>query len=178
MIQANGKVYARHAITTYFVQVGESYIDLVERYVKPVYQPGDILSTSEKIIALCQGRVVTEDQARPGFWAKLLSRFVRQTSAGPGMGLPVKCSLPPTPAVWAVSCISMYGRWPVQKTLMPCPVCFPKESFFIEQRLEWSSKSFALCQSRVTCLQFWQITGANSRKSDKRFCAPRIRMSW
>ena len=67
LIQANGKIYARHAITTHFVQAGESYIDLVERYVKPVYQPGDILSSSEKVIALCQGRVVTEDQVRPGF---------------------------------------------------------------------------------------------------------------
>ena len=89
-IRANGKTYARHAITTHFVQVGESYIDLLERYVKPVYQPGDILSVSEKVIALCQGRVVTEEQVKPGFWAKLLSRFVHQTSAGPGMGLPVK----------------------------------------------------------------------------------------
>lgn len=89
-IEVNGKKYARHAITTHFVQVGESYIDLLEKYVKPLYQPGDILSTSEKVIALCQGRVVTEDQVKPGFWAKLLSRFVHQTSAGPGMGLPVK----------------------------------------------------------------------------------------
>ena len=64
LIQANGKIYARHAITTHFVQVGESYIDLVERYVKPVYQPGDILSSSEKVIALCQGRVVTEEIGR------------------------------------------------------------------------------------------------------------------
>lgn len=30
-IQANGKTYARHAITTHFVQVGENYIDLLER---------------------------------------------------------------------------------------------------------------------------------------------------
>ena len=52
-IQANGKTYARHAITTHFVQVGENYIDLLERYVIPVYQPGDILSASEKVIALC-----------------------------------------------------------------------------------------------------------------------------
>ena len=29
-IQANGKTYARHAITTHFVQVGENYIDLLE----------------------------------------------------------------------------------------------------------------------------------------------------
>ncbi|MBD5133330.1 MAG: F420-0--gamma-glutamyl ligase [Clostridiales bacterium] len=89
-VQVDGRTYARHAIVTHFVQVGESYIDLFEKYVKPIYQPGDILSVSEKVVALCQGRVVTEDQVKPGFWAKLLSRFVHQTSAGPGMGLPVK----------------------------------------------------------------------------------------
>ena len=89
-VQVDGRTYARHAIVTHFVQVGESYIDLFEKYVKPIYQPGDILSVSEKVVALCQGRVVMEDQVKPGFWAKLLSRFVHQTSAGPGMGLPVK----------------------------------------------------------------------------------------
>ncbi len=101
VIEAAGKKYARHAITTHFVQVGESYIDLIEKYVKPVYQPGDIVSSSEKVIALCQGRIVTEEECKPGFWAKVLSRFVHQTSAGPGMGLPVKmqfainiCGLP------------------------------------------------------------------------------------
>lgn len=101
VIEASGKKYARHAITTHFVQVGESYVDLIEKYVKPVYQPGDIVSSSEKVIALCQGRIVTEDECKPGFWAKVLSRFVHQTSAGPGMGLPVKmqfainiCGLP------------------------------------------------------------------------------------
>ena len=100
-IEAMGKTWARHAISTHFVGVGESYIDLMERYVKPIYQEGDILSMSEKVIALCQGRVVREEEVRPGFWAKLLSRFVHQTSAGPGMGLPIKmqfainvCGLP------------------------------------------------------------------------------------
>lgn len=89
-IQANGKTYARHVINTHFVQVGESYISLIEKYVKPVYRPGDIISSSEKVIALCQSRIVTEEQVFPSFWAKLLSRFVQQTSAGPGMGLPMK----------------------------------------------------------------------------------------
>ena len=32
-IQANGKTYARHAITTHFVQVGENYIDLDRKSV-------------------------------------------------------------------------------------------------------------------------------------------------
>ena len=36
IIEAGGKKYARHAITTHFVQVGESYIDLIETYVKPL----------------------------------------------------------------------------------------------------------------------------------------------
>ena len=30
-IEVGGKAYARHAIQTHFVQVGESYIDLVEQ---------------------------------------------------------------------------------------------------------------------------------------------------
>lgn len=111
-IQADGRTYARHAIATHFVQVGESYIDLFEKYVKPLYQPGDILSVSEKVIALCQGRVVMEEQVKPGFWAKLLSRFVHQTSAGPGMGLPVKmqfainyCGL--WKVLWAAVCAGL-----------------------------------------------------------------------
>lgn len=90
VIEVNGKRYARHAVATHFVQVGESYLDLFTKYVQPIYQPGDIVSSSEKVIAMCQGRVVTEDEVKPGFWAKLLSRFVHQTEAGPGMGLPVK----------------------------------------------------------------------------------------
>lgn len=100
-IQTSTGTYLRHAIHTHFVGVGESYIDLIEKYVKPVYEEGDIVSASEKVIALCQKRIVTEEECAPTFWAKFLSRFVHQTSAGPGMGLPVKmqfainvCGLP------------------------------------------------------------------------------------
>lgn len=105
-IEALGGTWSRHAISTHFVQVGESYLDLMNQYVLPHYREGDILSMSEKVIAMCQGRVVTEEQVKPGFWAKLLSRFVQQTAAGPGMGLPVKmqfaisvCGLPKV--LWA-----------------------------------------------------------------------------
>ncbi len=90
VVSIGGRSYARHALTTHFVQIGESYINLIEKYVKPIYQPGDILFSSEKIIALCQGRIVTEEEVRPGIWARVLSRFVRRTPAGPGMGLPTK----------------------------------------------------------------------------------------
>ena len=113
-IEVAGKRYARHAIATHFVEVGESYIELIERYVKPLYQEGDILSSSEKVIALCQKRIVTEEDCKPGFWAKLLSKCVHQTSAGPGMGLPTKmqfainlCGLPKV--IWAAVCAA-FGK--------------------------------------------------------------------
>ena len=92
-IESNGVIYERHAIRTHFVELGENYIDLVERYVKPLYEEGWILSISEKIIALCQNRVVHRKDIHPGFWAKLLCRFVHVTPAGPGAGTPYKMQL-------------------------------------------------------------------------------------
>ena len=92
-IESNGIVYERHAIQTHFVELGEDYIQLVERYVKPLYEEGWILSISEKIIALCQKRVVHRKDIHPGFWAKLLCRFVQVTPAGPGAGTPYKMQL-------------------------------------------------------------------------------------
>ena len=47
-IHTSNGCYGREAIKTHFVQIGEDYIDLVNRYVKPRYGTGDILSISEK----------------------------------------------------------------------------------------------------------------------------------
>jgi len=82
--------FARHAIKTHFVQIGESYVDLVERYVKPLYQEGDILSSSEKIIALCQKRIVYKKDMKLTWIAKFLSRFAMRSSAGIGVDSPWK----------------------------------------------------------------------------------------
>jgi len=48
----DGKKYARFAIQTHFVEVGESQAALVEKYVRPLYQPGDILSFGAKVMAM------------------------------------------------------------------------------------------------------------------------------
>lgn len=74
-VEVGGKRYARHAIRTRFVEIGESYLDLVREYVLPVWQPGDILSSSEKVVALCQGRVVYEKDVKPGLLARFLAPF-------------------------------------------------------------------------------------------------------
>ena len=51
-------VYLRYPIRTHYIQIGEDYIELTKRYVDKYYQEGDILSISEKIISLCQKRIV------------------------------------------------------------------------------------------------------------------------
>ena len=90
VITVEGRRYLRHGIRTHFVGVGEDYLSLFRRYVAPVYQPGDDVAVSEKVAALCQGRVVRREEVRVTTLARLLARCVHQTPAGPGMGLPVK----------------------------------------------------------------------------------------
>ena len=89
-IKVNGKTYMRHAIKTRFVKQGENYIDIFKEYGSPIYQEGDIVSSSEKIIALCQNRVVRREDVKIGFWAKFLSKFASKTSAGIGVGETIK----------------------------------------------------------------------------------------
>lgn len=57
-IEVNGEKFLRHAVQTHYIKLGESYIDIIEKYVKPIYEEDDIISISEKIISLCQKRVV------------------------------------------------------------------------------------------------------------------------
>ncbi len=100
-IEVDGKVFMRHAIKSHFVQAGEPYIDVIEKYVSPLYEPGDILSISEKIIAISQNRIIYKKDLKVGFWAKFLSKFVMKTPAGYSVGNPLKmqvainlCGLP------------------------------------------------------------------------------------
>ena len=89
-INVDGTTYLRHAIKTRFVKQGENYIDIFKEYVIPIYKEGDIVSSSEKIIALCQNRVVKREDVKIGFWAKLLSSFASKTDAGVGVGETIK----------------------------------------------------------------------------------------
>lgn len=89
-IKVGDRTFARHAIKTHFVQLGEDYIELVKTYVLPVYQPGDLVSISEKVISLCQKRVIYENDVRPTALANFLCKFVRKSAAGPGLSIPYK----------------------------------------------------------------------------------------
>lgn len=92
-IEANGKVYFRHAIKTHFIKINESYIDIIKEYVTPIYQKNDILFISEKIISLCQNRVCYAKDIKISFWAKILSKFASSNFHGIGVDNPYKMQL-------------------------------------------------------------------------------------
>jgi F420-0:gamma-glutamyl ligase len=84
-INVGEKRYDRYPIKTHFVKMGEDYIDLVKNYVTPYYKEGDIISISEKVVALCQGDVMLKSEMKLGWLAKLLSGFAFKNPAGPAM---------------------------------------------------------------------------------------------
>ena len=89
-IEAGGEIYLRHAIKTRFIIPNESYISVINEYVSDIYEEGDIISISEKIISLCQNRIIRREEIKIGFWAKFLSRFASHPSTGIGVGESIK----------------------------------------------------------------------------------------
>ena len=89
-IEVEGGKYNRYAIKTHFVKIGESYIDIIEKYIKPIYEKGDFISISEKIISLCQKRVIYKKDLKVSKLAKFLSRFAMSSEAGIGVDSPYK----------------------------------------------------------------------------------------
>jgi F420-0:gamma-glutamyl ligase-like protein len=84
-IKVGDKKYNRYPIKTHFIEMGEDYIELVRKYVLPYYKEGDILSISEKVIALCQKDVILKSDLKVGWLAKLLSGYAFKNPAGPAM---------------------------------------------------------------------------------------------
>lgn len=90
-IEISGDIYSRHAIQTRFITADDDYIDIMEEYVAGVYQQGDIISISEKIISICQNRTIKREDIRIGRLAKFLSKFACPASPkGYGVGVPIK----------------------------------------------------------------------------------------
>ena len=102
-IEVDGKTYERYAIKTHFVQLGEDLIEVIRQYVSPVFKEGDFISISEKIVSLCQKRVVYKKDVKVGRLAKFLSKFAMKSDAGIGVDSPYKMQF----------AINLCGRWKV-----------------------------------------------------------------
>ncbi len=77
--------YNRYAIKTHFIGIGEDLGKLIESYVLPFYKPDDIVTISEKIVSLCQKRVIYKEDMTLSPLAKFLSKFASTSSTGIGV---------------------------------------------------------------------------------------------
>ena len=89
-IKVGDEIYLRHAIKTKFIQTEDNYIEIIKKYVSEIYQEGDILSISEKIISICQKRVIKRENIKVGTLAKVLSKFASHPDTGVGVGESIK----------------------------------------------------------------------------------------
>lgn len=89
-IIVDDEVYLRHAIRTKFITPNDNYIDIIREYVSGIYEKGDIISISEKIISICQNRIIRRDDIKIGIWAEFLSKFACQKNRGGyGVGMAI-----------------------------------------------------------------------------------------
>ena len=89
----NGRRYDRYAVHTHFVEVGEDPNELIRRYVLPISKPGDVVSITAKVMAMCTRNVKTMEEMKLGFFAKFMARFAGINSTGVGMHEPYKLQL-------------------------------------------------------------------------------------
>ena len=89
-IVVDGEIFLRHAIKTKFVTLNDNYIDIVREYVSKIYEKGDMISISEKIISICQNKVIQRKDMEIGLWAKFLSKFASHPTTGVGVGESIK----------------------------------------------------------------------------------------
>lgn len=87
-IQTDFGVFARYPVRTHVVMSGNKLEDIMDTYVKPYLQPGDMIFISEKIVAISQGRAFDIDEIKPSKLANLLCKFVYKSPYGIGLGSP------------------------------------------------------------------------------------------
>ena len=95
LVQWGEDTYTCFAIKTKVISQQDRLPDIIERYVAPVVEEGDILFVSEKMVACAQGRAIPMSTIKPGSLARFLSRFVTKSSAGIGLSIPetMQCAI-------------------------------------------------------------------------------------
>jgi hypothetical protein len=85
-----GQEWLRIPVKTHFILAGEKLENIIEKYVLPIAQNSDTIALGQKIVSLCQNRVIYEKDIRVGFWARFLSKFAVKTPHGFSVGNPKK----------------------------------------------------------------------------------------
>jgi hypothetical protein len=65
-----------YPIRTHILTDGDDMATVVERYVKPIAQPGDVVVAAESVVAIMQRRYRRPQDVRLGFWAQRLCYLI------------------------------------------------------------------------------------------------------
>ncbi len=82
-------------VKTHVLNKGDNLITEVQRYTQGQLQSGDIITIAESPVAAIQGRAIPITEIRPGFWAKILWRFIKKVPYGIGLRSPwsMQCAI-------------------------------------------------------------------------------------
>lgn len=82
-ILAHGTRYLRLPIKTPLIKPGDDLVKLLAEYAAPHLLPGDILFISEKVVCVCQNRIIRADEVKTSWLARLLAKRVRNYAGTP-----------------------------------------------------------------------------------------------
>lgn len=88
VVTVDGQEYRRLCIRTHVITDQDKIADVVEKYVAPYLEEGDIIFITEKVVACTQKRAIPMEDIHPRPLAKFLSKFVLKTPYGIGLGIP------------------------------------------------------------------------------------------
>lgn len=87
-VQIDGKNYNRYPIKTHVVSGGEKVVDVIQKYVSPYLQAGDIIFVSEKMVAITQNRSISINDIKPSWLAEFAVKYTYKNPGGLGIATP------------------------------------------------------------------------------------------
>lgn len=87
-VEIDGVAFSRIPLKTHVIAVGDDLTPVIDAYAAPAVRDGDWLFVTEKIVAISQGRSYPVSEITPRALARFLSRYVKKTSYGIGLGMP------------------------------------------------------------------------------------------
>lgn len=84
----NGEEYARIPVKTHVITDNDTLEEVINTYVKPKVEEGDVVFISEKAISCMQKRAIPLKDIHPRRLATFLSKFVYKNPYGIGLSMP------------------------------------------------------------------------------------------
>jgi Uncharacterized conserved protein len=91
----DGIEYMRIPVKTHVIMYGDKLTDVLDKYIRPHLQEGDVVFMAEKAVACTQKRAIKMSDIKPSKTAKFLCKHVYKNPYGIGLSIPetMQCAL-------------------------------------------------------------------------------------